>query len=373
MGAPAGLRRAAGVAITGIALILIAQTFDAAPLFVPAVAFLLIGAGAAAWVAIVVRNVTIDRRVHTDRVVEGEPLEATIEVRGGRLGLPGAELRDPLAGAPVQLRGSGRAATIRVVASFDRRGLRTVPPPMLVISDPLGLAERDARCLTDAQRVLVLPRTEPVRWGAGEGGERLASAAGRARANVLAATEVDGLRPYQPGTPASRIYWPALARGGGLLERRLRADEDFRPLVILDARGDVPAEQLDAAVRAAASLALELARAGGSLLLLGGERRAIEIESDLVAWPSTHARLALVEGGHRAAVPILSAARGRPGPILYVSAAPLGRPPAALGSGAVVLVLPSTAVERELERPSFTVAGCVGFVLRRRARRRDAA
>ena len=53
----------------------------------------------------------------------------------------------------------------------------------------------------------------------------------------MGATEVDGLRPYRQGTPASRIHWPALARGAGLLERRLRADTDSRPLVVVDARG----------------------------------------------------------------------------------------------------------------------------------------
>ena len=47
----------------------------------------------------------------------------------------------------------------------------------------------------------------------------------------------------------------------GLLERRLQADGDSRPLVVLDARCDGPTEHLDACVRAAASLVLELNRA----------------------------------------------------------------------------------------------------------------
>src|SRR5205807_7539470 len=104
----------------------------------------------------------------------------------------------------------------------------------------------------------------------------------------LAAVDIDGLRPYRHGTSASRIHWPAFARGAGLLERRLRADSDMRPLVVLDARGSGPPEHLDAAVRAAASLTLELARRRGCRVLLPGERRGIVVEPDLVAWRRVH-------------------------------------------------------------------------------------
>jgi len=44
------------------------------------------------------------RRLIAERVIEDEAVEAMIEVRRGPLGLPGAEVRDPLAGAPVRLK-----------------------------------------------------------------------------------------------------------------------------------------------------------------------------------------------------------------------------------------------------------------------------
>lgn len=372
MRAFAGSGRAAGVSLAGAVLILVALVFDASPLFVPGFAFALLGVSAWGWVALVASRSQIDRRLGADRVIEEEPLEATLEVRGGALGLPGAEVRDPLAGAPLLLQGSGRTATIRVVARFDRRGLRTVAPPQLTIRDPLGLSRRRAACLARAEQVLVLPRTERVQWLSADGGSRLDSPATQARLQALVAVEVDGLRPYQPGTPASRIHWPALARGAGLLERRLRGDQDFRPLVILDPRGDVPAAQLDAAVRAAASLTLELARRGGALLLLPGERRPLAVEPGLASWPPAHVRLALVTGGSDAPAPMLGAARMRPGPVLYVSAAPRERPPVALGSGATVLVVPRE-VARTGTRPSFEVSGCVGLPVGRRTPVREAA
>src|ERR1700733_8579028 len=140
-------------------------------------------------------------------------------------------------------------------------------------------------------------------WGARGvpgAGEKWRRAAGPASVEPLGATEVDGLRPYRPGTPASRIHWSALARGAGVLERRLQADTDSRPLVVVDARGSgppAPPEYLDAAVRAAASLVLELGKQVGCGLLLPGEHRPLEVEPDLAALPVAHARLALVAGG----------------------------------------------------------------------------
>ena len=101
-----------------------------------------------------------------------------------------------------------------------------------------------------------------MRWLGSGHSRRLRLPDGRAGSEALAAVDLDGLRPYRPGTPASRIHWPAVARGAGLIERRLQADGDARPLVVLDARtpasaGRAGVDLLDAAVRAAASLVLE--------------------------------------------------------------------------------------------------------------------
>ena len=89
--------------------------------------------------------------------------------------------------------------------------------------------------------------------------------------------DLEGLRPYRQGTPASRIHWPAVARSGEMLERRLSADGDTAPLVVLDASRTPTEEALDHAVRAAASLCLHLARRGGCALLLPGCGRAASL------------------------------------------------------------------------------------------------
>jgi uncharacterized protein (DUF58 family) len=361
------VKRAIGVALAGVVLTLVALTFDAAPLFVPGVAFVVIGLGAPAWVWLAARPATLTRKLQVDRVVEMEPLEAMIEVRRGWLGLPGAELRDPLASGPVVLKmpmsviHGGRVADVRIVTRFTRRGLRRLEPPSLVVQDPLELAHLAKTADGPPQELLVLPHTERVRWGAGGRGRPPQRSEGRSLAEPMAAIDVDGLRPYRPGTPASRIHWPALARGAGLLERRLLADRDTRPLVVLDARGRPREDQLDAAVRAAASLTLELAR------------RALGVEPDLGSWPTAHARLALVEGGPETRPPLLDGA-ARLGPVFYVAVQPLDRLPAALatpGTGTLVVVLPKDLETLPPGRPSFEVTGCQGFTMGSRARSQE--
>jgi uncharacterized protein (DUF58 family) len=381
--------RATGVTLAGALLTLVAFMFDASPLFVPGIAFLAVGLAAPAWVWLSARGARASRALPGGRIVEEEPLESTIEVRRGYLGLPGAEVFDPVTGArvslaqPLSLIAGGRTARIRVVTSFSRRGIKQLRPPTLLITDPLELARTVKLEAGSAQELLVLPRTERVRWLAAGTGWRSEQPDGRAHADALAAVDLDGLRPYRPGTPASRIHWPAVARGAGLLERRLQPDGDSRPLVVLDTRGEGEDELLDAAVRAAASLVLELARAGGCGLLLSGERRATTVGPDLLGWPGIHARLAVLEGGPDSAAPAIVASGTRTGPVLYVAAQPHERLPARVSSltqGAALVVLPTSTLEggrvpgwRVTTARSFEVAGCVGLALRSRRRRPGAA
>jgi uncharacterized protein (DUF58 family) len=377
------VRRAAAVGIAGLALILVALLFDAGPSFVPGVALVVLAVAAPVWVGLAAEAASIERHLESERVVEDEPIEATIEVTRGHWGLPGAAVLDPLAGkpvaihAPMSLISGGRSASVRIVACFPRRGVRRIDPPTLIVSDALELARVVRVSPSPAQEILVLPRTERVRWVPGAG-EKWRRAAGVAAVEPMGATEVDGLRPYRHGTPASRIHWPALARGAGLLERRLRADTDSRPLVVVDARGSGPPEHLDAAVRAAASLVLELGKRSGCGLLLPGEHRPLEIEPDLAAWPIAHARLALVEGGvggSGSRAPSL-AQGARSAQVVYVAATPQPRLPVGLaGAGvrAAVVVVPKPLASQPAHDATFEVAGCIGFVVGAGRRPRERA
>ena len=84
-----------------------------------------------------------------------------------------------------------------------------------------------------------------------------------------------------------------------MLERRLVAELDSAPLIVLDPSAPESEEALDKAVRAAASLCVWLAHDGGCSILLPGDRRPVEVGHDMGAWPAVHVRLALVEEGPR--------------------------------------------------------------------------
>jgi uncharacterized protein (DUF58 family) len=352
------MRPAAVTALLGLALVLVAATFDAEPLYVPGVAFVLLAAGAAAWVVLGARGVRIERTVGSARVLEEQPVVVTVIVRPGLLALPAGVIEDELLPEPAPL-SAGRGATrVRINARFARRGRKTLAPPRVVLRDPFGLAERVVAADEPAE-LLVLPRLEPVGAPAGES-DGSGTVARRGRPTVAAEVDLDGLRPMRAGAQASRIYWPALARGGELLERRLRADGDTRPLVVLDPRSPASEDDLDAAVRAAGSLCVHLARAGGCGLLLPGDRRPSTLEPALAGWPHLHARLALVDAHHGPHVAGLTARRGA---VFYVVARAGSRPPLALAhtpGGGRLLVVPGTLPGR---RAVLSVAGCTAYDL----------
>jgi uncharacterized protein (DUF58 family) len=231
-----------------------------------------------------------------------------------------------------------------------------------VIGDPLGLIERQVEAGA-GQEVLVLPRIEPVVAMGGGAGPAALAAAGARPAEASAEIEMESLRPYREGASASRIHWPTVARVGTLMERRLLADSDSQPLVVVDPTHPVDEAALDMAVRAAASLCVHIARRGGCSLLLPGDRRAVDVGPDLGNWPALHVRLALVDAANGVPFARLESRRGA---IFWVTAQ-LG-PPRGLDRVQADRYLVSPGVARG--GAAFTVAGCAGVALgggRRRA------
>lgn len=377
-------RPAATVLAGGLALTIAAFAFGAAPLFVPGIGFILLGLIGPAWVLACARAATVQRRLSATRIVEDEPLEATIVLHRGHLGLPGAEIQDPIAGAPVpvdreasMIAGEPRVE-LRVVCRIRRRGRHAFGPPSLSLTDSFGLLRIARAGEGEGDEVLVLPRTEPIHWLRREHRRAASGQIAHSTLEPMGAGEVDGLRQYMPGTPASRIHWPALARGAGLLERRLVSAPEAQPLIVLDARVGAPGapasiDALDAAVRAAASLALALGRAGGASLLLPGERVPVVLAADLAGWPALHTRLALIEPEQNPLRgPALREESAR-GPLIYVAAQHEGGMPR-LGARAteLVLVVPLGTRPRPQAPVSFEVAGCAGYLLRAARSRRVA-
>ena len=333
--------------------------FDSAALLVPGVGLVLVAALARTWVALAARSARVERARGPASVVEGEQYPLRIVIRRGTVP-PWGEVTDPLLDEPVPVHTSlgHRTTQVSLPISFPRRGRHRLDPATLVVRDPLRMYGRSLKSEPGGE-LLVLPRVEPVLAPDGGGGgagdddaAEMGEGAGVSALDTRAIDfEVDGLRPYREGSPASRIHWKAVARTGELFER---------PDSI---------EALDMAVRAAASLCVHVARdAGGCTLLCPGERRPLRIDSELRSWPIAHAALAVVEAGARG--PSLMSARSV-GAVVWVSARG-GRPPrAARGSAAPISILVSpTPLHGYPVR--FRVAGCHGQSLVSTARRRRA-
>ena len=367
--------RPALTALLGLALCLAGGTVDTPSLYVPGVGLLVLSIGSVAWVWLAARGATVFRVPGPHTVAEEEPYPLRVEVRSGLLPPPGGELLEPLLGWPVPV-GGRWSRRLRINVRFSRRGRRVLEPDVLVIRDPLRLFSREV-IGEGGEEVLVLPRVEPVTapgsGGAGAGAEAglgsEPSLSGRRLDASAAELEIDGLRAYREGAPASRIHWPSVARRGEMLERRLVAELDSAPLVVMDASAPASEEALDMAVRAAASICLWLARKDGCAVLLPGDRRPIDISHDLGAWPAVHARLALVEEG---AAPGGGVLGPRGGAVIWVTGADLRTTPRALErlpAGSRYVVAPGALPG---VRPAFEVAGCTGCLVER-ARRVAAA
>ena len=246
--------------------------------------------------------------------------------------------------------------------------------PRVVVRDPFGLASRvvagagsrrGARAAAGGARARAAAPT----------GDGTGTALRRGRPALAAEVDLDGLRPHREGAPASRIFWPALARGGELMERRLRADGDTRPLVVLDLRAP---ESREAARRGGAGDRVAGRRTSPARRLRAAAPRRPAADAGSTrrspGWPALHVRLALLETG---AVPNLLRPRraARAGPLRRRARRSRARRarwptrPAARGCSSCPGTLPGRA-------PVLTVAGCHGYdagSLAATARRRVAA
>ncbi len=352
-----GSPRAPATAALGAALTLVGLGFGLAAALVCGIALLALAIGAFAWVELATVGGRLERRPGPGRLEESEPYPLRLALRRTLLPPPGGELIDPLLDRSVPV-GPRRPRHLEREIWLESPGRRRLVPARLVVRDPLGLWQRTLQS-ERTDDLVVLPRVDLVRWS-GPGAEPRGQAAGSgsasdatSRRGGLAAFEVDGLRPYRDGSPASRIHWPAVARTGQMIERRLISGGEPRPLVVFDPRGGTEPAHRERAMRAAASLCVELARAGGCDLLVPGERRPLPIDSALRAWPEAHVRIAVSDP---AAAPMLPA--GMTGAaVLWVTA---GRslPPSVrrLRPGSF-LITPSGS----RRAAAFRVSGCFAY------------
>jgi uncharacterized protein (DUF58 family) len=294
------------------ALAFAAGALPSLALFALAVGIVIMVAGAAVTVLTARARLTVTRTPVEQEIPEDRPLRLRFDVR-----LPArlpARVHVRTARRTWVPLGEGGGV---VELPIDRRGAYRVEPSRMRVGDALGIFRSTVR-VGEPERVLVLPVPD--------GGAHAPPALGPSAEHI----EPDGLRPYVPGTPVSRIHWLSLARGRGLHERRMGPPQTGLPLVVVDTTGDTDPRAVDWVARAAAGLVRGLSRDGGCAVLLPGDATATTV-NDEESWRALHRRLALLDAGGAAARP--------PPPAAAVVRFPLGHdlgpPPPPLPPGVV--------------------------------------
>src|SRR5829696_3009622 len=228
-----GSPRAPATAVLGATFLAAGLGFGLTAALVCGVGLLGLAGGAVAWVELATRGGRLERERGPGRIDERDAYPLRLRLRGTLLPPPGGELREPLLERPLPVGPRWRRELVRDVW-LEGPGRRRIGAARLIVGDPLGLWRRELST-EDGDDLVVLPRVEPVHWSEGgtEAGGRSEGSGSASDANArrggLAQFEVDGLRPYRDGSPASRIHWPAVARTGEMVERRLVAGGDPRP------------------------------------------------------------------------------------------------------------------------------------------------
>jgi uncharacterized protein (DUF58 family) len=273
------MRRPGGLLLGASALAVVAGALTSLALFALAVGLLLVTLAAGASVALAARRLVVTRSIPQREVGEDQPISVCFQVRGpGRLPLP-VQLEAQVDTDRWMHMGEGGGLLPVLVG---RRGAWRLEPSRLRLRDGLGIIQWPL-VVGRPEPLLILPAPDP--WVPTPQGPD-------ARA---ADPDLDGLEPYVPGTPISRVHWPALARGAGLQQRRLTAPPAGLPLVMVDTADTGDPRAVDWAARTAAGAILRLVGTGGCRVLLPGDQVATTVTDLTAAWHGVHRRLALLQ------------------------------------------------------------------------------
>ncbi|WP_148614685.1 DUF58 domain-containing protein [Nocardioides rubriscoriae] len=193
----------------------------------------------------------------------------------------------------------------------DVRGRFEIGPMTVRVGDAFGLVEL-GRAFRMTVPLVVTPRTVPLP-AIPLGGGWTGSGDNRPRAFAMGSAEDVTVRDYRQGDDLRRVHWPSSARTGELMVRREEQPWQSRATILIDNRltahrGQGIASSLEAAVVAAASVAVHLAHRGFQVRLVtasgedaggpaGGGQWHLR-DADLNARPILEA-LAVVQLDHR--------------------------------------------------------------------------
>ncbi|MFN0089082.1 MAG: DUF58 domain-containing protein [Acidimicrobiales bacterium] len=256
------------------ALIALGRLLGVLELFVVGAAAALLLVGAVLFVSLSRLSLSVSRRLHPPRVHAGDlsRVELRIANSGGRRS-PVLRLRDAVTGtrgANLLLGPLGGGGQVRAAYQLptERRGVITIGPLEVMVSDPFGLAQRVVSTAGTSE-LTVYPRLHdigplPMASGADpQSSSRLPNVMGRSGEDFYT------LRSYVVGDDLRKVHWPSTARFDELMVRQTEQPWQGRTTVVLDVRrtSHTPAS-FELAVSAAASIALVQWRRGDQVRLV---------------------------------------------------------------------------------------------------------
>jgi uncharacterized protein (DUF58 family) len=318
------MRRAVGLLLGTAVLLAAAGALASLALFALAVGLLVVLVAAGASVLLAAHRLAVTRSILPREAREDQPVGVRFQVRGlGRLPLPVHLEAQADVNSWVPL--DERSGTLQL--TVGRRGSWQLAPSRLRLRDSLGIFEWPLLA-GQTEPLLILPVPDPTVHVP----QRLGASIGD--------PEPDGLQPYMPGSPIGRIYWPALARGAGLQQRRLAAAPTGLPLVVVDTAGASDPRAVDWAARAAAGVIVRLARSGGCRVLLPGDPTPTTVTDATATWRDMHRRLAELDANRPGAARAMPGAGRAPEVHIRADRAPaevLVEPPRSLPPGVVAV------------------------------------
>ena len=167
--------------------------------------------------------------------------------------------------------GTGWRQTVSYQVRSDVRGHFEIGPMSVRVTDPFGLVEL-GRTFRTTVPLTVTPRTVPLPQ-IPLGGAWTGSGDNRPRAFATGSAEDVTVREYRQGDDLRRVHWRSSAKLGELMVRREEQPWQSRATLFLDNRavahrGQGIASSLEAAVSAAASIAVHLTHRGFAVRLV---------------------------------------------------------------------------------------------------------
>lgn len=269
------------VAVTGIALLVVARVFGSGPVEQFGFALVVLPLIALAVVRLGKHDLEVTRRTAPERVRAGSKVKVTLEIRNnGRGPAPLLLLEDRV---PSDVAGRARFALHGVepkgrrLAAYElrppRRGHYTVGPLTLTSTDPFGLARLESAAAPKAS-ILVHPRVEPLALPRDLGDRRSLAVSALRQPIGASGEDFYTLREYNEGDDLRKVHWPATAKRGRYMIRQEETPWHNRATVVFDDRstahdGIGDASSFERVIEAAASIVDLYHRSGYTYRLAG--------------------------------------------------------------------------------------------------------